>query len=113
MNFCPDCDTRLTPRQVQLDDDLLTAEACDNCGYYKKITDINSTRIEASKDDNSIVEITDSGDEGPTLPTTQANCPKCDGSEAFWWLLQTRGGDEATTQFYRCTECKHTWRVYA
>ena len=95
MNFCPDCDTRLTPRQVQLDDDLLTAEACDNCGYYKKITDINS------------------GDEGPTLPTTQANCPKCDGREAFWWLLQTRGGDESTTQFYRCTKCKHTWRVYA
>ena len=63
--------------------------------------------------DNSIVEITDSGDEGPTLPTTQANCPKCDGREAFWCLLQTRGGDESTTQFYRCTKCKHTWRVYA
>ncbi|MGH9996735.1 MAG: transcription factor S, partial [Nitrososphaeraceae archaeon] len=25
----------------------------------------------------------------------------------------TRSADEATTQFYRCTKCSHTWRNYS
>ncbi|MGC2430674.1 MAG: hypothetical protein WA393_06530 [Nitrososphaeraceae archaeon] len=28
-------------------------------------------------------------------------------------MLQTRSADEATTQFYRCTKCNHTWRNYS
>jgi hypothetical protein len=28
-------------------------------------------------------------------------------------MLQTRSADEATTQFYRCTKCGHTWRNYS
>jgi len=26
--------------------------------------------------------------------------------------VQTRGGDEASTQFMRCTKCNHTFREY-
>ncbi len=48
-----------------------------------------------------------------TMPTTNVECPKCGNNEAFWWFLQTRGGDEPTTQFYRCKKCEHTWREYA
>jgi DNA-directed RNA polymerase subunit M len=47
------------------------------------------------------------------LPTTTIECPKCANSTAFWWMLQTRSADEATTQFYRCKKCSHTWRNYA
>lgn len=45
-----------------------------------------------------------------TLPITEAECPKCKNKEAYWWLRQTRGGDEPETRFFKCTKCKHTWR---
>ena len=48
-----------------------------------------------------------------TLPTTTIECPKCGNNIASWWMLQTRSADEATTQFYRCTKCNHTWRNYS
>jgi DNA-directed RNA polymerase III subunit RPC11 len=43
-------------------------------------------------------------------PTTQAACPKCANKQAYFVEQQTRGGDEASTTFYQCTECKQTWR---
>ena len=48
-----------------------------------------------------------------TLPTIKVNCQKCENGEAFYWMVQTRGGDEASTQFFRCTKCGVTWREYS
>lgn len=53
------------------------------------------------------------GDTIDALPTTPIECPQCKNDTAFWWMLQTRSADEATTQFFRCTKCSHTWRNYA
>ena len=46
------------------------------------------------------------------LPRTEAICPKCGHKEAFWWMRQTRSGDEPPTRFMRCCKCRHTWREY-
>ena len=47
--------------------------------------------------------------------TIEIDCEnkKCDNREAVSWMFQTRSADEPTTQFFRCTKCKHTWRNYA
>jgi transcription factor S len=61
----------------------------------------------------SSLKIMDSAKGTEGLPTTAIDCPKCGNKDAFWWMLQTRSADEATTQFYRCTKCGHTWRNYS
>ncbi len=37
-------------------------------------------------------------------------CPKCGNTQANWWMVQTDSADEPSTQFFRCTKCRHTWR---
>ena len=41
-----------------------------------------------------------------------AECPKCGHRTAYFWLVQTRAGDEPETKFLRCEKCGHTWRDY-
>ena len=47
-----------------------------------------------------------------TNPTTEIKCPKCENNLAYTWQVQTRSGDEGATQFFRCTKCSHTFRLY-
>ena len=42
--------------------------------------------------------------------TDKVECPKCGNHEAYWWIVQTDTAEEPSTQFFRCTKCKHTWR---
>ena len=47
-----------------------------------------------------------------TLPTAAVECPKCGNNQAYTWQVQTRGADESSTQFFRCTKCNYTFREY-
>ena len=46
------------------------------------------------------------------LPRTTTSCPKCEHTEAFWWMQQMRSADEPPTRFFRCAKCSHVWREY-
>jgi DNA-directed RNA polymerase subunit M/transcription elongation factor TFIIS len=35
-------------------------------------------------------------DDYETLPKTEAECPKCGHKKAYYWLVQTRAGDESS-----------------
>ncbi len=111
MKFCPNCGTRLRVKQVKNDDNVLLSLQCDKCGFNAPV-EASLTKPEAEPPEDQIKVVGDEVDVKP-LPTTQVECPKCGNKEAFWWMLQTRGGDEPTTQFYRCTKCSHTWREYS
>jgi DNA-directed RNA polymerase subunit M len=43
--------------------------------------------------------------------TDDVQCSKCGNNQARWWVVQTDSADEPSTQFFRCTKCKHTWRT--
>lgn len=58
------------------------------------------------------IDVVDPSAEEKTLPVTNAQCPKCNHKKAYFWLVQTRAGDEPETKFHKCVACKHTWRDY-
>ena len=105
MKFCPKCEVKLKKSDFGLQ--------CSKCGY---------TEGEKIKQQKKIVDDSESinefnvfeGNEGEeSHPTIKIECEKCGNDEAVWWMLQTRSADEPTTQFYRCSKCRYTWRNYA
>jgi DNA-directed RNA polymerase subunit M len=102
MKFCPTCDVRLKKADSGL--------GCPKCGYTEGKTETKKTIAIDQDSEFSVLE--ENGENAP-LPTIKIECQKCGNSEAVWWMLQTRGADEPTTQFYRCTKCNFTWRNYA
>jgi transcription factor S len=93
---------------------------CPKCGYSttREIGEelaVISSNSPSSFDGGagSVLKVVEADKMPNALPTTSADCPKCGNNLAFWWMLQTRSADEATTQFYRCTQCNHTWRNYS
>jgi transcription factor S len=89
---------------------------CPKCGFKARRMEEEGRRKEQELSKNAGQEVSlkvMDGDTVEALPTTSIECPECKNGTAFWWMLQTRSADEATTQFYRCTKCSHTWRNYS
>ena len=105
MLFCPKCGSIMKPEKKK----GKKVMAC-SCGYSTKKAD---TEIkEKIKNKKKEVEVV-SDEQEKSLPTTDADCPECDNTKAYYWMVQTRAGDEPETKFLRCTKCKHTWRDYS
>ncbi|MDG6226016.1 MAG: transcription factor S [Candidatus Thermoplasmatota archaeon] len=103
--FCPGCKTLLRPVDKVL--------RCPRCDYEKEIEKRvrSPEQVRTLEEDLSEVPVFSDLD---TMPIDEnVICPKCENRGAYWHMRQTRSADEATTRFYRCTECKHSWREYA
>lgn len=109
MEFCEKCGGLLIPHKSGKSITLV----CRSCGK-KKVTKLKKefkVKTTTNKNAEKIV-VLDKKSKFETLPVTRAQCPKCENTQAFWWMQQTRSIDEPSTRFYRCTRCKHTWREY-
>lgn len=112
MDFCPECGTRLISKREEEGKGALQM-VCPKCGYKKagkrKLV-VTAKRLKRSRKE----PITVIGKEHQirTLPTATKTCPKCGNNLAYFWQVQTRGGDEGSTLFFRCTKCDHTFREY-
>jgi len=101
MEFCPKCGCVLVGNKKDF--------KCPRCGYKSK----SKIKIEASETLKKVPEIGVITDKDvDVFPVTNANCPKCNYKEAYFWTSQGRAADEAEVRFYRCMKCKHTWREY-
>lgn len=114
MEFCPKCGTRLQPVREKKRNSI-SVLSCSKCGFEKKNkNDVNtSAKLVQHPQEESIVVIGKEAQKLRTLPTVKIECPKCENTLAYVWQVQTRGSDESSTQFFRCTKCKFTFREYS
>lgn len=119
MEFCPKCGSRLEPKKSKSGKDATLVLACPKCGYKKPEA---GKKIEAKVAPKKVIQhnpqqlvavIGKEEQKLSTLPTVRIECPKCGNNTAYVWQVQTRGADESSTQFLRCTKCNYTFREYS
>ena len=112
MDFCSKCGAILVPKKIKSGDKAMLILACSKCGQKVKDTNedlkLRSKTIEHSP--KQLVSVIDKEKQLSTLPTIQITCAKCGNKKAYAWQVQTRGADESSTQFLRCTNCGYTVR---
>ncbi len=115
MEFCAECGSRLVPKRVNSGNQTLVILTCTKC-KYKKREQIGEVRFSGKIIDHSpkqfVAVIGKEEQKLNPLPTIHVDCPKCGNGTANVWLVQTRGSDESSTQFFRCLRCGYTFREY-
>jgi len=106
LEFCPTCNC------ILLMDHKKKVLSCRKCGYKKAAGKSEDQKVTVSLDRKETVIVKDDHRGDETLPTTKTECASCGNTQAFYWMMQTRGADEPSTRFYRCTKCGKTWREY-
>jgi DNA-directed RNA polymerase subunit M len=118
MEFCPNCSSFLVPTKTKEGEKVIVVLACSKCGYRKKASakkaqaQVGTGKVLHPKSKPIVTIISEEDQKMATLPTLKVECPKCGNTLVYVWQVQTRGGDEASTQFMRCTKCNHTFREY-
>jgi DNA-directed RNA polymerase subunit M len=110
MEFCPTCGSFLAPTKSTVGNETVVVLACSKCGYKKQGSAERAQPRVGKKFKESVTVISEEDQKIQTMPTIKVECPKCGNKLVFVWQVQTRGGDEASTQFMRCTKCSHTFR---
>lgn len=120
MQFCPKCGMRMNLVVKERGRSSKVVFKCPNCGYElkskvssRKSETLVSRLAERLTPKEAIVVIGEKEANLKTAPTQKVECPKCGNREAYVWMVQTRGADESSTQFFRCTKCGYTWREYS
>lgn len=104
MQFCPKCKALLVPKMQG----KRKVIAC-SCGYVDKKAE--PAPIVEKVDRKEEIKVVSEVEE--TLPKTTVRCLECGHGEAYYWLKQTRAGDEPETRFFKCAKCGHIWRDYS
>lgn len=117
MEFCSNCGSRLVPQKEKKGRKTSIVLICSKCGHKKqsqekKVT-LKVTKVGQPNPQKLVAVIGKKEQKLRTLPTVRTDCPKCDNNLAYAWQVQTRGADESSTQFFRCTKCGYTFREYS
>jgi DNA-directed RNA polymerase subunit M len=106
MEFCPKCGSLLVPDEIEGKKVLL----CRTCETTSSIEGAREKYIlsEKMKEKTNVVLVKE---EIVPYPKAKALCKKCGNTEAYYYSVQTRGGDESETVYMTCTKCKNVWKV--
>lgn len=107
MEFCSSCGKRMVMKRTKES----AVYICPVC-KCKKTKEPEVKTVGPKKPRETIVVIGKEDQGINANPTAEIKCPKCENNLAYTWQVQTRSGDEGATQFFRCTKCNHTFRLY-
>ena len=115
MQFCPKCGSRLELKKAKNSKEATLVLMCQKCQYRKpevgeKVESKAATKIIHHNPRQFVAVIGKEELKLNTLPTVRIECPSCGNNNAYVWQVQTRGADESSTQFLRCTKCNYTLR---
>jgi DNA-directed RNA polymerase subunit M len=113
MEFCPTCGCRLEPKKTGFGNSFVLW--CSKCNFTKPPADEKAearTGVVLQPKPKPFMTVISEDQKINTMQTIKMKCEKCENNEVYVWQVQTRGGDEASTQFMRCTKCGHTFREY-
>lgn len=117
MEFCPKCGSRLVPKKEKTGKKTSLIFVCLKCDYKKQVLSDKVapkiTKVIQPNPQKLVAVISREEQKLRTLPTVRVECPKCGNNLAYVWQVQTRGADESSTQFFRCTKCGYTFREYS
>jgi DNA-directed RNA polymerase subunit M len=118
MEFCPNCGKKLLFVKSQDSPISDSVYRCPKCHYIKGFSSedqaSNKNLADRSNQKKEVIVVVDNDQKKlKTMPTISVECTQCHNNLAFFWEVQTRSGDEGSTQFFRCTQCNHTWRLYS
>lgn len=109
VEFCEKCGGLMMPQKGE----RTTILECRRCGKRRLVKERVDFKFSThSEKGGRGVVVVEKKSVVDVLPKTTQQCPKCEHTEAFWWLQQTRSADEAPTRFYKCVKCNHIWREY-
>lgn len=117
MEFCPKCGSRLVPKKGKTGKKASIVFVCLKCDYKKQTLSEKVTpkvaKVIQHNPQQLVAVIGKEEQKLRTLPTVRVECPRCGNNLAYVWQVQTRGADESSTQFLRCTKCGYTFREYS
>jgi len=117
MEFCPKCGSRLEPKKGKTPKKAALMLVCPKCGYKKQEkcgkVEPKVAKVIQHNPQQLVAVIGKEEQKLRTLPTVRVECPRCGNNLAYVWQVQTRGADESSTQFLRCTKCGYTFREYS
>ena len=108
--FCPLCGTMLMVEERPGGAGYVRFH-CRTCPYVHDVRDLVIKEVPGLK--RKQVDDVMGGDEHWELAdSTQAVCPRCEHTEAYFFQIQTRSADEPATLFFRCKnkDCGHQWK---
>jgi len=117
VEFCPKCNSRLVPKKKKSGEKASIVFVCLKCDYKRRVVSDKVTpkvaKVIPHNPQQLVAVIGKEEQKLRTLPTLRIECPRCGNNLAYVWQVQTRGTDESSTQFLRCTKCGYTFREYS
>jgi transcription factor S len=111
MDFCPNCGHILSPKTVESAENQTIILVCNKCGYTGKPPADDKLECKTIKHNpHQTIAVIDKKEDISVEPTVTIECPNCGNNKAYVWQVQTRGTDESSTEFMRCTRCGYTFR---